>query len=552
MSLRGRRHGGGRKNELVFLTTCGPTTTFDPKITGPQGVWYFDDGTTLAAASGAEISKTFAAEGLHRAVYRPVGGLAAITRIDISGDLVQNLNLANCKSLDKLLISSNKDIVLSLSSIPKSVTEIYATMSASPNNATRVVGSIADIPRNATLAWLGYCTSIVGDLSDLPATLKYLDVQGATAVTGSIDSLPAGMIYLNLHSTGNITGSINSLTNNYQLIYTYGNPAITGDLSSLSAMTALTKINLGVNGNVTGDISDLSGCSALSHLYLFYNDNITGDIADLPASITSFDLGHNRSLSCSTLANFVNAQTMYVNLMTWTQAEVDAIISSIHAARATYTYSSPYLLIDDNSAPSGNYVSPVEGDDWHDDTGTWIPLTSAAKIYDLINDVNAEGFYKWSIDYDPCEHRLIGNVVGTGEKTWTSNSGYANTIYAQKFTADAGNLRSLKLKVTGNCNAKMAIYSNSGGRLPETRLAYTDGQACTAGWNNIRLNVNLAISAIDYWIAVKLSGSGPLIPSIAASGTSRLLADAYANEWPVAMPAMSGDGTDRALSGYGI
>ena len=70
--------------ELVFWTTCGPTTTFDPKITGVAGTWFFDDGTALDAASGSPISKTFAAEGLHRAVFRPAsGGLAAITFIAV-------------------------------------------------------------------------------------------------------------------------------------------------------------------------------------------------------------------------------------------------------------------------------------------------------------------------------------------------------------------------------------------------------------------------------------------------------------------------------------
>src|SRR5574343_1801304 len=75
--------------ELVIITTCGPATTFDPKITGVDGVWFFDDGTTLDAASGVEISKTFAAKSLHRAIFRPApNSWGSITLLDANTDLV--------------------------------------------------------------------------------------------------------------------------------------------------------------------------------------------------------------------------------------------------------------------------------------------------------------------------------------------------------------------------------------------------------------------------------------------------------------------------------
>ena len=50
-----------------------------------------------------------------------------------------------------------------------------------------------------------------------------------------------------------------------------------------------------------------------------------------------------------------------------------------------------------NQAPSGNYIAPEEGTDWHLDGATWIPLTGNAKVYDLVNDVNEEGFNTWTI-----------------------------------------------------------------------------------------------------------------------------------------------------------
>ena len=53
-----------------------------------------------------------------------------------------------------------------------------------------------------------------------------------------------------------------------------------------------------------------------------------------------------------------------------------------------------------NASPTGTYAAPSEGVDWHEDVpGHWIPLTQKAKIYDLMNDVNGEGFNVWIITY---------------------------------------------------------------------------------------------------------------------------------------------------------
>ena len=109
-------------HSLVFWTTCGPTTTFDPKITGVAGTWFFDDGTTLEAASGAEISKTFAAEGLHRAVYRPVGGLAAITAIDFNTDLVTAISTRGLTGCKEFRAYTNAGLVMRISDLPAGLT----------------------------------------------------------------------------------------------------------------------------------------------------------------------------------------------------------------------------------------------------------------------------------------------------------------------------------------------------------------------------------------------------------------------------------------------
>jgi len=81
--------------------------------------------------------------------------------------------------------------------------------------------------------------------------------------------------------------------------------------------------------------------------------------------------------------------------------DVDNVIYSIWNARAGFTYTTPALNVGGtNAAPAGNVTAPIEGADWHDDNGTWIPLTAGAMIWDLAKDVNSESFKKWTITYN--------------------------------------------------------------------------------------------------------------------------------------------------------
>lgn len=288
MSLRGRRHGGGRKNELVFLTTAGPATTFDPKITGVAGVWFFDDGTTLAATSGAEISKTFAAEGLHRAIFRPApNSWGSITLVDANTDLV----VSDLAQFSKLI--------------------------------------------NVQTLYLHANAGVTGDLSRLAmmTAMKYLLLAGDTLITGNLSSLAA--------------------MTQMQILYLYGCPLLTGNINSFSGM------------------------GVLRLLYIYSTNLAAGSIGALVA------LQDARMYSCG-----------------WLTADVDIVINSMWAARANYTYATPALQIGGtNQAPSGNVIAPAEGTDWHQDGATWIPLTTGAKIYDLVNNVNSEVRPSWAITY---------------------------------------------------------------------------------------------------------------------------------------------------------
>jgi len=83
------------------------------------------------------------------------------------------------------------------------------------------------------------------------------------------------------------------------------------------------------------------------------------------------------------------------------QAAVGNIVESIWNARAGFIYVTPELNVGGtNAAPAGNVTAPIEGADWHDDNGTWIPLTAGAMIWDLAKNVNSEEFVKWTITYN--------------------------------------------------------------------------------------------------------------------------------------------------------
>ena len=196
MSLRGRRHGGGRKNELVFYTTCGPTTTFDPKITGVAGTWFFDDGTTLEAASGAEISKTFAAEGLHRAVYRPVGGLAAITAIDFNTDLVTAISTRGLTGCKEFRAYTNAGLVMRISDLPAGLT--VASFGGDPLILPASIAHLTKIQdiRIYSMGWLTADVDVVID-SMWGARANYTYATPALQIGGT-----------NQAPTGNVTAPV--------------------------------------------------------------------------------------------------------------------------------------------------------------------------------------------------------------------------------------------------------------------------------------------------------------------------------------------------------
>lgn len=443
MSLRGRRHGGGRKNELVFLTTCGPSTTFDPKIIGVDGVWYFDDGTTLAAASGVEISKTFAAEGLHRAIFRPAsGGLAAITAIDCNTDLITKISGLRRTSATSLIIYANAALQLALSEFPYTLSVLNSQLN------TVLYGNVLSLPRNMTSLILNASPAVVGAISDVPPNLtSYLNLGKCTLITGSVTDIPATCVYIYLYETSVTAGSISHLT-------------------------------------------------------------FARDI---------------RIYSCG-----------------WLTADVDTVLKSIPDS----SYATPVLQIGGtNQAPSGaawqEPADPSDPESWTGLEAIWMANHKANP---------------WTITFNGgvSEDSLLGNVIGTGEKTWDQTNTRQH-LYMTKFVAVAGTIGDIRVRSLGSANVKVAIYDDDGvGGVPGALLAYSTGVAVVAGWNTIQLNVPVPLTAGNYYLAVKTDTSGR-IQRVSSGGkschnTSVLYADDFTNP----APAMINGSYDIAIAGWGL
>jgi hypothetical protein len=97
----------------------------------------------------------------------------------------------------------------------------------------------------------------------------------------------------------------------------------------------------------------------------------------------------------------------------------------------------------------------------------------------------------------------VCKLIGKDDATALTGN-WANIISADRFQCTtSGSCSEFRIKVTGNVNVKVAIYSDNSG-TPNTRLAKKDaGTACTAGWNTITLEspVNLVVGTY-YWLIV--------------------------------------------------
>ena len=238
----------------------------------------------------------------------------------------------------------------------------------------------------------------VAELTRIDAPSDYL-----TGDIGKIRwNLYRNLVTLYLYSTS-VSGDIANLAGLSKLAnLSLSITSVSGDISNLAGLSKLVYLSLSIT-SVSGDIANLAGLSNLVTLYLS-STSVSGDIANLAGLSELANLYlHSTSATCGSTftASWVGMRDFQVQNCLMSQAAVGNIIESIWNARAGFTYATPELNVGGtNDAPAGNVTAPIEGADWHDDGGTWIPLTAGAMIWDLAKDVNSEGFKKWTVTYN--------------------------------------------------------------------------------------------------------------------------------------------------------
>ena len=242
-----RRRSGGNSNVLTFWTTCDNTSTFDPKITGVDGIMRFDDGSVVAVASGVEVSKTFASGGLHWAKFYPgAGGLAAITAIDCNTDRVTAINMRGLTGCKEFLAYTNAGLVMRVSDFPAGLT--YASFGGDP----LLTGDLSDLPTGLTTAFFYGDPLLTGDLSDLLAGLAYAHFGNDPLLTGDLSDLPAELITAAFYSDPLLTGDLADLPAGLTYAAFYSDPLL--EAASIAHLTKIQLIQIYSMGWLTADV----------------------------------------------------------------------------------------------------------------------------------------------------------------------------------------------------------------------------------------------------------------------------------------------------------
>ena len=149
------------------------------------------------------------------------------------------------------------------------------------------------------------------------------------------------------------------------------------------------------------------------------------------------------------------------------------------------------------------------------------------------------------------EARILGNVIGVGEKTWDGIL-TANFLYVTKFNAIAGTVINIRLRASNTLNAKVAIYDDDGaGGIPRTLLGSSISTAIVAGWNIIPLTAPVVLAAGDYYLAAKADTSSRVQRASTGGTSGANTSTTYADAFPATAPALTAGTYDMAIAAYG-
>lgn len=202
--------------------------------------------------------------------------------------------------------------------------------------------------------------------------------------------------------------------NHVGYLYKHSDANIIGDITNfpfgdLQWLVDLRIFGTSLTGNVTNwDVANLhniriystslsgnwSGWVLSNSLVDIYASNIsaTGSISSwiIPATTTTIDFTNTLISGAPDITGAVALNYYSLRGCDLSQADIDANLSNIYNRRAAFTHAAPVFRIDGiNASPSGIYQDATP------------PTTGKEFIFKLVNDPDAEGFNKWTINYNP-------------------------------------------------------------------------------------------------------------------------------------------------------
>jgi hypothetical protein len=181
------------------------------------------------------------------------------------------------------------------------------------------------------------------------------------------------------------------------------------DLSQVPRTTQLSLTTASTNSGITGNLSVLVGNYTLLYVPL---SAVIGSLGDLKSTSFYCFLYGCTGITPAAIAHIIAIRDLRIYSMGWDQAGITAVIDSMYAARANYTYANPSLQIGGtNPGLSGGTAgvalpapttTPGDGnsnDDWSWNGTYHVPLTTKAKAYYLSHgpDHGTDTFNIWSI-----------------------------------------------------------------------------------------------------------------------------------------------------------
>jgi hypothetical protein len=245
------------------------------------------------------------------------------------------------------------------------VITMTVTTTSSPQTVslTRITPTGAD----ALVSWGDGATSTITD-GNTGATAHEYATAGAYKLTLTGFSY---VTYFNVASQP-LSGDVGSwvLPNALTYISLFGT-SFTGNVGGWVLPSTLEQMAFTSVSGITGDVSGWVLPSVIINMY-FANTGITGDVSAwvLPANQQLLRLDGTTCSGTPDISNNTAIRTYYMNDCALTQANVDAIIDSVYARRAAFTYATPTLrLHGTNAAPSATpqvdtYIPTLEGLGW--------------------------------------------------------------------------------------------------------------------------------------------------------------------------------------------